>query len=27
LASGHELTDVLEVLWSETEMFLGFQKL
>jgi pimeloyl-ACP methyl ester carboxylesterase len=27
LESGHELTDVLEVLWSETEMFLGFQKL
>ncbi len=26
LASGHELTDVLEVLWSETETFLGFQK-
>jgi pimeloyl-ACP methyl ester carboxylesterase len=26
LASGHELTDVLEDLWAETAMFLGFQK-
>ena len=24
--SGHELTDVLERLWTETAMFLGFQK-
>jgi pimeloyl-ACP methyl ester carboxylesterase len=27
LASGHELTDVLEVLWNETATFLGFQNL
>jgi len=26
LASGHELTDVLETLWNETAAFLGFQK-
>ena len=25
LASGHELTDVVEVLWSETAAFLGYQ--
>ncbi len=25
--AGHELTDVLEQLWTETAMFLGFQKL
>jgi len=25
--SGHELNDVLELLWSETAMFLGFQNL
>lgn len=25
--SGHELTDVLDQIWSETAMFLGFQKL
>jgi uncharacterized protein len=24
--SGHELTDVLDILWAETGMFLGFQK-
>jgi pimeloyl-ACP methyl ester carboxylesterase len=27
LESGHELTDVLEELWAETAMFLGFQNL
>ena len=27
LESGHELTDVLEVLWKETAAFLGFQNL
>ena len=26
LESGHELTDVLDRIWSETVMFLGFQK-
>jgi pimeloyl-ACP methyl ester carboxylesterase len=25
--SGHELTDVLDLLWNQTAMFLGFQKL
>ena len=27
LDSGHELTDVLEQLWTETAAFLGFQSL